>query len=145
MRLISCSLAFVTSLAAATLLAGDAGQGELKKIQGTWKFVSQEMAGKSRPAEDVAKLTITFDGDKWTVREGTNVVQAGTHKFDASKKPVTIDAAVTEGEGKGSTMLGIYERDGDTMKVCFDPQGKARPTSFKAGEGQFSATLKREK
>ena len=34
-------------------------------------------------------------------------------------------------------MLGIYELDGDgdTLKVCFDPEGKKRPAEFKAPEG----------
>jgi hypothetical protein len=32
-------------------------------------------------------------------------------------------------------MLGIYEIDGDTLKVCFDPQGKVRPTEFKSAPG----------
>ena len=42
-------------------------------------------------------------------------------------------------------MLGIYEMKGDMVKVCFDPQGKERPTSFTAKEGQFSAVIQREK
>jgi uncharacterized protein (TIGR03067 family) len=139
----------IASLAAGgTSLGGagkEAGEQELKRIQGTWKFVSQEMEGKPRPPEEVAKLTITFTGDKWSVRESGKEVQAGTHKLDPSKKPAQIDAVVTEGEGKGSTMLGIYELKGDTMKVCFDPKGKERPTSFTAKAGQFAAVIQREK
>src|SRR5215467_12354540 len=106
------------------------GKDVLKKIQGTWKFVSQEIDGKALPKEEVAKHTITFAGDKWTVRSEGKVVQAGTHKFDPTKKPAQVDAAVTEGEDKGSTMLGIYELKGDTIKVCFDPKGKERPKEF---------------
>jgi uncharacterized protein (TIGR03067 family) len=121
------------------------GDDVLKKIQGTWKFISQEMDGKERPAEDVAKLKITFSGDKWTVRDDGKVVQGGTHKFDPSKKPGQVDAKVTEGEGKGETMLGIYELKGDTIRVCFDPQGKERPTTFKTKAGQFAAVVQREK
>ena len=32
-------------------------------------------------------------------------------------------------------MLGIYEFAGDTLKACFDPQGKKRPTEFKSPAG----------
>jgi hypothetical protein len=32
-------------------------------------------------------------------------------------------------------MPGIYEIGGDTLKVCFDPEGKERPTQFKGGPG----------
>jgi uncharacterized protein (TIGR03067 family) len=130
------------------LLGGDAkqaGENELKNIQGTWKFVSKEMDGKASPPEELAKLKITFTGDKWTVRENGKIVQAGTHKFDPTKKPGHVDAVITDGEGKGSTMLGIYERKEDTMKVCFDPKGKERPTSLTPKAGQFGAVVQREK
>jgi uncharacterized protein (TIGR03067 family) len=130
----------------ATLLAGDdASEKELKKIQGTWRFISQEMDGKERPKEDVAKLKITFTGDKWSVTDDGKVVQAGTHKFDPSKKPTHVDAKVTEGEGKDTTMLGIFEMKGNKIRVCFDPAGKERPTSFSAKGSQFAAVLEREK
>lgn len=125
--------------------AKQTGDDVLKNIQGTWRFVAHEMDGKKAPPEETKKMTITFKDDKWTVRDGDKVVQAGTHKFDPSKKPAQVDAKVTEGEGKGSNMLGIYELKGDTIKVCFDVMGKERPTSFSTKEGQFAATVERVK
>ena len=104
------------------------------KLQGTWKFTSMERGGQAMPQGDEAP-TITFDGDKFTVKGGEAVLQAGTQTLDASKKPKTVDAKVTEGEGKGTTMLGIYELDGDTLKACFDTMGKKRPTEFKTAAG----------
>jgi len=121
----------------------DPGAAVLKKIQGTWKFTSQEMDGKPVPPENLAKMTITFSGDKWSVRQDEKEVQAGTHKFDPAKKPGHVDAVVTAGQDKGNTMLGIFELKGDTMKVCFDPMGKARPASFTSKAGQFSAVVQR--
>jgi uncharacterized protein (TIGR03067 family) len=143
-----CVVAVALFVASSTLLGGgeETGKDVLKKIQGTWKFISQEMDGKKAPADEVAKMKITFVDDKWTVRHDGKVVQAGTHKFDPSKKPGQVNAVVTEGEGKGSKMLGIYELKGDSMKVCFDVKGKDRPTTFTAAkEGQFAATVQREK
>ena len=138
-----CLVAVVVLSAGATLLAGD--DSDLKKIQGTWQFTLHDMDGKVMPPEEVMKLKITFTGDKWVVRLDGKVVQAGTHKFDRSKKPAQVDAIVTEGEDKGNTMLGIYQLKANTMKVCFDPQGKERPTSFTPKAGQFAATVQREK
>jgi uncharacterized protein (TIGR03067 family) len=134
--------------ASGSLLGGggkEAGEKELKKIQGTWRFIFQEMEGKPRPPKELVKLTITFTDDKWSVRDDGKVVQAGTHKLDPSKKPGHVDAVVTEGEGKGSTMLGIYELKGDKMKVVFDPQGKERPASFISRAGQFGGLIQWEK
>ena len=63
------------------------------------------------------------------------MIQVGTQKLDPSKSPKTIDVTMTEGPSKGTVMLGIYEIDGDTLKVCFDPHGKKRPTEFKSAPG----------
>lgn len=141
------ALAVVAFGSCGVLLAGGkaTGESELKKLQGTWQFVSQDIDGKARPAAELAKIKITFIGDKWSVAEGDKVLQAGTHKLDPSKTPAQVDAKVTEGEGKGSTMLGIYELKGDTLQVNFDPQGKERPKDFKAAAGLMGVTIKREK
>ena len=121
------------------------GTAELKKLQGTWKFLSQEFEGKARPAEDVAKLKITFTGDKWSVTEDGKEVQAGTHTLDPSKKPAQLDAKITEGHDKGNTMIGIYEMKGDTLTVIFDLKGKDRPTEFKSKAGQMLAVIQKLK
>jgi uncharacterized protein (TIGR03067 family) len=136
---------------AAVMLAGtespdDAGKKELQKFQGTWAFVSREVDGQQVSAEQVKNLTITFRGDSFTVKDGDKVIQAGTHKLDPTKTPKEVDSTVTEGEDKGMTRLGIYERKGDTMKACFAAPGKPRPTEFKteANSGQFLVVIKRQ-
>ena len=63
------------------------------------------------------------------------MIEAAKQKLDPSKSPKTLDAAVTEGPNKGGVILGIYEISGDTLKVCFDPEGKKRPTQFKTLSG----------
>jgi uncharacterized protein (TIGR03067 family) len=133
-------------LAVAPATADDKKGTDLDKLQGTWKFVSMEQDGQPVPKADEMP-TITFEKDKFEVKAGGQVVQAGTQVLDAGKKPKTVDATVTEGEGKGTTMLGIYELDGDNLKACFDTQGKKRPTEFKtaAGSGHMLVSLKREK
>ena len=145
-RICLCTLAIATFISGGTLLGGgNDGAAELKKIQGTWRFIAHDMGGKAAPKEQLAKMTIVFMGDRFDVRDDGKTVQAGTQKLDASKKPAQIDAVITEGEGKDSKMLGIYELKGDTLKVCFDPAGKSRPTGFTAKEGEFSAVIQREK
>jgi uncharacterized protein (TIGR03067 family) len=149
-RLLALTMIAALLLGAWGLASGQdqsaAGKKDLEKIQGVWKFESVEEDGRQLPKDEVAQ-TITFKGDAFTVKRGDAVLQAGTHQLDPTKKPAAVDAKITEGEQKGATMLGIYELAGDTIKVCFDPMGKKRPTEFKAaaGSGHFLATLKREK
>ena len=120
---------------------------ELKKFQGTWTFESVEAGGKEIPAAEFKGMTVTFEGDKYTVKKGDEVIQAATQKLDPSQSPRTLDVKVTEGLNKGAVLLGIYEISGDTLKVCFDPEGKKRPTEFKsAADAQtFVAIHKRLK
>jgi uncharacterized protein (TIGR03067 family) len=111
---------------------------ELKKVQGTWTFESVVMAGKEEPAANFKNSTLTFDGAEHTVKNGNDVIQVGTQTIDPSKSPKTIDVTITEGPSKGMVMLGIYEISGDTLKVCFDMEGKKRPTEFKSAPGSLT-------
>src|SRR6516164_8701438 len=102
-------------------------ENELKKFQGTWTFESVEAGGKEIPAAEFKGMTVTFEGDKYTVKKGDEVIQAATQKLDPSRSPKTLDATVTEGPNKGAVILAIYEISGDKLKVCFDEEGKKRP------------------
>ena len=141
-----CAVGFV---AAGGALADEKAdlEKEVKKFQGTWTFESSETGGEKLPAGELKALILTFEGLKHTVKKGDDVIQVGTQKLDPSKSPKTIDVTMTEGLNKGAVMLGIYEIDGDTLKVCFDPEGKKRPTEFKspAGSETFVNVHKRVK
>jgi uncharacterized protein (TIGR03067 family) len=131
-----CAVGFAASGGSGALAHDKADlEKEVRKFQGTWTFESSESGGKKFPAGELKSLTLTFEGDKHTVKKGEEVVQVGTQKLDPSKSPKSIDVTMTEGPNKGAVMLGIYAIDGDTLKVCFDPQGKKRPTEFKSGPG----------
>jgi uncharacterized protein (TIGR03067 family) len=112
---------------------------ESRKFRGVWTFESVEAGGRKAPADEFKGVTITFAGDKFTVKKGDEVIQVGIQKLDPSRSPKTIDVRMTEGLNKGAVMLGIYEIDADTLKVCFDEEGKKRPTEFKSPPG--SATF----
>ena len=140
----------VAVLAVALLVAADkpkddAGKKELDKIKGTWSYVSFEMNGMKTPADELKRMSITFEGNKVTIKQDDKIVVSGTQKLNSGKTPHEVDCLIVEGEGKGTTMLGIYEFKGDTMKACFDPAGKERPKSFTAKEGQFVGVIKRAK
>src|SRR5262245_43982593 len=99
---------------------------ELKTIEGTWIFVSVEAAGKVMPAEQTKGMMLVVEGEKYSVKSGNTVVEAASLTLDPTASPKTFDSKVTEGPNKGTVILGIYEVNGDTWKVCFDPEGKKR-------------------
>ena len=112
-------------------------------LQGTWMITS--INGKSA-GEGSPELTLTFAGDKYQQALGGTVNERGTIKIDASKKPMTIDLAITEGTDAGKAQLGIFEVKGDTLRVSLDlPGAGKRPTSFEVTEGALAVIGARKK
>ena len=132
---------------AAAEAAENAGKEELKRLQGTWRMVSVEVDGKKIPEEDLKQMAVVFRGDAYTVKQGDTEVEKGTQKVDPTKKPKTIDAHILEGPDKGKDQLGIYELNGDALKVCFAAPGQERPKEFasKPGSKHELGMFKREK
>ena len=108
----------------------DTSKKEMKKLEGTWATVSIEAAGQKVTDEDKIKTRkLTTKGEKYTLKVGDETVQ-GTIKINATKKPKTIDVKPDSGTNKGKTLLGIYELDGDSLKICLALPDKDRPAAF---------------
>jgi uncharacterized protein (TIGR03067 family) len=136
-------LAAVLSFALA-VVGADAKDGDT--IQGTWLPATVELAGKPFPDEVRKSMKLVVKGDGYTVTVGKGV-DKGTIKLNPSAKPKAMDISGTDGPNKGKTLLAIYERDGDKLRICYDLSGKSRPTEFKTKEGTqlFLVTYQREK
>src|SRR5262249_8933859 len=109
MRIALVTLFYTLRLIASGGTGGRAGgradvEKELKKFQGTWTFESVEAGGKKLPAAQFKGITVTFEGDKYTVKKGDEVVEAATQKLDPSRSPKTLDAKVTDGPNKGAVI-----------------------------------------
>jgi uncharacterized protein (TIGR03067 family) len=103
-------------------------------IEGIWVPESAEISGVKFPDEVRKTIKLELKGDQYTVTVGSQI-DRGTCKRNPSAKPKELDITGTEGPNKGKTILAIYEREGDTMKVCYDLSGKNRPTEFKSTAG----------
>jgi uncharacterized protein (TIGR03067 family) len=111
---------------------GDAkdGKNDAKKMVGTWKMVTAELAGKAWPEQFIKLTTLVLADGKYTIMVG-KAPDEGTWKIDPSKEPRTLDITGTKGPNKGKTFLCIYEFKGDNVRICYDLSGKGRPTEFK--------------
>jgi uncharacterized protein (TIGR03067 family) len=120
--------------AAADAPATDANAKDLAKMQGDWMVVSITMGGRKLSNDEAQTLFRTVTGNKYTIFNFNKPISKGTFKIDSTKTPKTIDSTPA-GAAKSPPILGIYEFEGDTLKVCNAAPGMPRPTSFDAKEG----------
>lgn len=115
------------------IVAQDVKATDTKQLQGTWVIAS--INGQPMP-EGAPPMTLTFAGDKYHQTVGGNVNERGSIKVDASKKPMTIDLLIAEGDDAGKIQLGIFEVTGDTLRANLDTPGAGqRPTDFTVKDG----------
>ncbi len=147
-RAFSVSAALLIGLGA--VHGGDTAK-DWQKLKGNWEAVEIVMDGKVAPVDEGKAVKLTFAGaDRMTFVGSKDI---GKHeygvKLDASKKPKAIDLKAVSGEGKGDVVRGIYQLEGDTLKLCLasDPKISDRPSEFasKKGSKVFMYTFKRAK
>jgi uncharacterized protein (TIGR03067 family) len=131
----------VLAVGLSLLLAPAARADDSKDMQGTWVVVSSERDGVTGDNPD-DKLVVK--GDKIMImRSSTNREDPVTFKLDAAQKPKHLNLT-TPGR---QSIKGIYELQGDNLKICFGKPGSERPADFKTKEnsGFMCVTLKRAK
>jgi uncharacterized protein (TIGR03067 family) len=143
LRQLFVALVFALSFSSA---AWSADAKDDDAIEGTWLPSAAELGGKMFPDEVRKTIKLVIKDDKYTVTVGKQVDQ-GTIKLNPSATPKAMDITGTEGPNKGKTILAIYERKGDTLRICYDLSGKNRPTEFKteAGTQLFLVEYKQQK
>jgi len=124
----------IAVLTCGLLLGADkAADADRDKLQGEWVVVSGQENGKEVPAEKVKGMKMTVNQDRITVDEGKGK-RVMNYKLDATQTPKAIDMTTVEGSDKGKMSQGIYELDGDKLKICFAMPDKERPKNFSPKE-----------
>src|SRR5690348_18338987 len=131
--------------AVAFLIAGDepvadANKKDLDAMTGDWAAVSIIHDGYKLPDDDAQSLFRTVKGDQYTVFLFKKAISKGTLKIDATKKPKTIDFVQAGAGPKNEPILGIYELQGDSWKICHGLPGKERPKEL-TGKKESGYTL----
>lgn len=134
MRLLTWSLTALFLLPAVALSADDTKK-DREKLKGTWDVVTWVQSGKAVSAQAIKGCTVTFSEDKMTIKT-PGIAITFFYEMDANTKPKTINRwyEVKQGDEKKPSP-GIYELDGDTLKVCWDYYGQPKPTEFGSKDG----------
>jgi uncharacterized protein (TIGR03067 family) len=119
--------------------ASDENKEEVAKFEGTWAAVSYVENGHDDgetggPAEE-SLIRWVFKGDKVTLlAETEEAALKGSFKLDPKPKTKTIDMVFPPAPDskKDQTVLGIYEFEGNKLKICYGLDGVKRPTEFKS-------------
>lgn len=124
-------LALTSCLLVVAALADDAARPDRELIQGSWTIVSIVQDGMQEPDESVQGGQIEFKEDGYTVRANDQIVEQGSQSLDPSRQPKTIDFKIIRGPDKGKSQQGIYQLEGDQLRVCFAyPGERDRPKQF---------------
>ena len=117
-----------------------------KDLEGIWLPESAELGGVKYPDEILKTMKLVLKDENYTVDVGGQIDE-GTWTTDPKKSPREMDIKGTNGPNKGRTILAIYEREKDTLRVCYELSGKGRPAEFttKTNTKQFLVTYKRGK
>jgi RNA polymerase sigma factor (sigma-70 family) len=118
-------------------------------LQGTWHIVEVEVGGKHQAKERSKDQILVFTGDKLAIKYDDGSSQEMMLQIDPKQKPRAIDLAPISEPDKGYTFKGIYELDGDRLKLYYSRNvapGAARPARFNPefeDRGMRSFVLKR--
>jgi len=107
---------------------------DLARMQGDWMVTSMKVNGLKHEQQEAESLFRTIEDDTFTVSRYSRVLNKGTFKLDATQSPRTIDSLVTS-TPEPVTLLGIYEYDGDKLRICNALPGNPRPKDFECRIG----------
>jgi len=114
---------------------------DLARMQGDWMVATIKSNGLQQPQDEAESLFRTVKDNTYVISRYSREFARGVFKLDATQTPRTIDSTPANSPD-GTALLGIYEFDGDKLRVCNAPPGKPRPKDFVARIGsQHTVTL----
>jgi len=118
---------------------------ELKKLQGTWTFVSLSMDGKDVSMKKAEVSAFVIKADQLTVLgpKGEQGSLLTIKALDPSHSPGWIDLS----DKSRPIVAGLYKLDGDQFTLCLHHEGdeNVRPKEIAAGKNIDIWVLKRQK
>lgn len=117
---------------------------------GAWSLVFSHPRTSRSTTAAVKRLVFKKNGNYAAVDKGGKELWAGTFEIDPTATPKVWDHRSHDGKKEGKDVLGIYELDGDSLKVaCVVGQwknkewvGKGRPKAIDSKQADVVIELK---
>jgi uncharacterized protein (TIGR03067 family) len=121
----------------------DDANAQLAKLKGDWKIVQMEKGGQMAPKAVTQNITVSFEAGKMIldgVPGGPEGARLERLEFlltvDPTKSPKHFDTTPQSGRFRNQVQPGIYELDGDNLKLGIPNQPTSeRPTELKSVGG----------
>jgi uncharacterized protein (TIGR03067 family) len=118
------------------------GDDRIELARGEWRVVSLNVSGT-----ELAKDQLEARGMHLMFKDGTLRSKNALAKNMAAPMPLTLQPDSSpkqiEWQTKARKILGIYQLDGDTLKIAIAIGQKTRPTDFTPGPDKTVYVLKR--
>jgi uncharacterized protein (TIGR03067 family) len=98
-------------------------------IQGVWQLAAATLQGEEMAEEPLGEVQIVFAQGRYRnlCPPVGGRLSSGSYVLDPTRDPKWIDFKWDERPG---SVFGIYELDGDRLRVCYNAPGSPRPTGF---------------
>jgi len=111
-------------------------------LEGAWVPVAANVAGKNLIVNELRVKYLVLDAGGYSIVDRTNhIVDSGEYLVDDAASPQTMDIVGREGPNAGRTMLAIYQLDADHLTVCYDLDGKERPSDMQPRDDQLLLSI----
>lgn len=111
-------------------------------LEGIWNVTRMERGGRTPPPELLKSLKVVVEGKTLKMTDGKRG-ESATFEVDDTVTPHAIDAVFKEGPNGDveRKAAGIYELDGNVLKVAWRKDGGPRPTVFATPPGERTSEL----
>jgi uncharacterized protein (TIGR03067 family) len=131
-------LAFFCLIGSDDAKTSDQSKKDLEKMQGTWHAIAGEDKGTPIDADALKKFELVVKNDSYTVKTSGKEHVSAKLVLRADKEPKEMDIVLET----DPVYKGIYEFDGDTLKICLvlsSDDDSNRPKEFKSDEDSNTA------
>jgi uncharacterized protein (TIGR03067 family) len=116
----------VTSLAVAVACAAPAPA----PLDGSWTITHATLAGKDMSPSLFQGSTLQLAGGHYVFQNDT-----GDYRASPDSAPAILDIQGRAGPNAGKTIPAIYQVTSDSLIICYNLAGGARPTAFVSDSG----------